>query len=128
MIVMSPIAAVMNEQLLEALLQLAGAIAKDGWWVPLEEYLARNRGETAEAVKSRRSKKDPKTGRPVWTDGVESKFVRGSGIWVNLLAVNSWAARSELRLVSPSDTTPRASRKASASPSASGASSARSPS
>jgi len=111
----------MNEQLHEILTDIVKALAEDGAWVPVETYLAIYKGETREAVQTRRSK-------GLWRDGVESKFVKGSGLWINLLAVNSWAAKSPLRLASvPGSTTPE-SPSASASPSCSAERSARNPS
>ena len=79
------------------LLILLETALRDGWWVPLEAYL-RDYADTKEAVYTRRSK-------GVWQDGVHSKFVKGSGIWVNLVEVNSWVAKSELRLESRSEKT-----------------------
>jgi hypothetical protein len=106
--------AVMTPQLLE----LLQAVLRDGWWVPLETYLAAYPGETQKAVYNRRSKGG------VWIDGVHSKFVKGGGLWINLMAVNAWVAKSELRLVSPSEKTVAGSRSASGSPSCSAESSA----
>lgn len=112
----------MNEQLLK----LLEAIARDGWWVPLDCYVAAYH-ETKEAVWSRRR-------RGVWQDDVHLRELKGGGIWVNLLAVNRWAAlgpvreRNESLLGSASGSRPRASRKASGSPSCSGTGSAASPS
>lgn len=85
-----------NAALLAALVHLIRPeLAKDGWWVPIDDYLALHKGESAEAVKTRRSK-------GIWRDGVESKYLKGAGLWVNLIAVNEWAAKSELRQVSAS--------------------------
>lgn len=76
--------------------QLLELALRDGWWVPVETYLASYPGETREAIYSRRSK-------GLWQDGVHSKFVKGAGLWINLMAVNSWVAKSALRQASPSD-------------------------
>lgn len=94
----------MNERLVDMLsLMLTDPdtwedILRHGWWVPLDEYLAKHAGETAKAVYNRRS-------NGIWEDGVHSKVVQGGGLWVNLLAVNAWAAKSELRLESRSGRT-----------------------
>lgn len=111
----------MNEQLLAVLTDVVKALAADGGWVPIQTYLHLYKSETYEAVQTRRSK-------GIWKDGVESKFVKGAGLWVNLLAVNSWVAKSPLRLASVPDSTKTGSPSASGSPSCSGAKSARSPS
>lgn len=92
-------------------------VLREGWWVPLEAYLAEYKGETAKAVYNRRS-------NGTWQDGVHAKFIKGSGVWVNLLAVNAWAAKSGLRLVSQSGKGKTASPSASGSPSCTGTSSA----
>lgn len=89
---------------------------EQGLWFPLEVYLHEYRGETKEAVYARRSKS-------IWLDGVHCKFVKGAGLWINLLAVNEWVAKSELRPESPAAKT-RRERAASASPSCSATSSA----
>jgi hypothetical protein len=57
--------------------------------VPIDKYCDLT-GETYEAVATRRSK-------GIWQDGVHSKFVKGAGLCVNLIAVNQWVAKSELR-------------------------------
>lgn len=90
---------------------------RDGWWVPLETYLALYKGETEKAVYNRRS-------NGTWKDGVDSKVVKGGGLWVNLVAVNRWVAKSELRLVSRSERIKKVAGSASGSPSCTGTSSA----
>lgn len=99
------------------LLELLEVVLRDGWWVPLETYLANYPGESKEAIYSRRSK-------TLWKDGIHSKFVKGGGLWINLVAVNAWVARSELRLASRSDETKTESGSGSGSPSCSTAKSA----
>lgn len=102
----------MNAELLR-LLEIAD---RDGWWVPLATYL-REYSDTPQAVYTRRSK-------GIWKDGIHSKFVRGGGIWINLVAVNTWVAKSELRLVSQSAKTQPDDESGSGSHSCSRASSA----
>lgn len=99
------------------LLELLDVAMRDGWWVPLEAYLAAYPGESKEAIYTRRSK-------AIWMDGVHSKFVKGGGLWINLIAVNQWVAKSELRLVSRSGATEKEGKSDSASPSCTAASSA----
>lgn len=72
--------------------RLLRAVLEHGEWVPVKRYCDL-KGETEAAVLSRRSK-------GIWRDGVESKFLKGAGLWVNLIAVNEWAAKSALRQVS----------------------------
>lgn len=91
-------------------------VLRDGWWVPIEAYL-RDYDETREAVHTRRSK-------GIWQDGVHSKFVAGGGLWINLLAVNQWAAKSESRRGSRHGGTNKARGSDSESPSSTGESSA----
>jgi hypothetical protein len=87
-------------------MQLLEAVLKDGAWVPLECYCD-NYNETRDAVYSRRAK-------GIWQDGVHCKFVKGGGLWINLIAVNTWAAKSELRRASPSGSTEAANQSGSA--------------
>lgn len=77
------------------------------WWVPLDTYLAQYPGETEDSVYSRRYK-------GVWRDGIECKKIRGAGLWVNIVAVNTWAASAESRPVSLPDSTATGKRSASA--------------
>lgn len=84
----------------------------DGLWVPLDCYLA-NYQDTKRAVYSRRSRGD-------WKDGVHSKIIKGGGLWINLLAVNEWAAQAkcESRKESTPDTEQNAAPSESSSCSA----------
>ncbi len=84
---------------------LLAAVTDDGWWIPVDRYCELY-GETKEAVMTRRSK-------GIWRDGVESKFLKGAGLWVNLIAVNEWAAKSALRRVSAHDARETERREAS---------------
>jgi hypothetical protein len=87
------------------LVALLAAVTADGWWIPAERY-AELYGESVDAVKTRKSK-------GIWRDGVECSTLKGGGLWVNLIAVNAWAARRESRResrsVKPRESVPPAS-------------------
>lgn len=54
-------------------------------WVPLSEYCARAKGETADAV-------DNRLRRGHWLKGVHARKPEGAKeLWINLLAVEDWA-------------------------------------
>lgn len=86
--------------------QILEALVRDGAWVPLDCYL-RLYTDTKRAVYSRRSRGD-------WKDGIHSKIIKGGGLWINLLAVNEWAAQAkcESRTVSTHVTGPGAAPSA----------------
>lgn len=55
-------------------------------WVPISEYCAQARGETADAVSGRLK-------RGQWLNGVHARRPDGSReLWINLRAVEDWAA------------------------------------
>lgn len=69
--------------------QFLRLIFREGWWIPVDAYV-RDYSDTKSAINTRRS-------RGIWEDGVHSKYVEGSGLWINVLAVNSWVAKSKLK-------------------------------
>ena len=72
------------------LTELPKEFIENGWWVPLTTYLAYHPGETEAAVYARKSK-------GIWRDGIECKFIKGAGLWINRIAVNRWASTSKSR-------------------------------
>jgi hypothetical protein len=70
------------------LLATLKALLREGWWVDRKTYLAERPGETRDAVYTRRSK-------GIWRDGVECKLIKGAGLWIDLIAVNKWAAEAK---------------------------------
>ncbi len=55
-------------------------------WVPLSEYVAQARGETADAV-------DARLRRGHWLKGIHARKPDGAKeLWINLRAVEDWAA------------------------------------
>lgn len=85
-----------DARIAEILLLLHAEVTKDGLWVPLPTYLHLYQGETAEAIYKRRQKGH-------WLDDVECRFPKGGDLWINLIAVNKWAAKSVSKKASRSE-------------------------